>query len=353
MDANMDAIRVVVTRGDLVESVHRVDAVVADTQGKALAACGQADLVTYWRSSAKPFQALPLIRKALAEGVGFSDEEVAIMCASHAGEPEHVALVARLLERFGLSEEHLACGAHPPLHEPSAVQLWRAGKSPGRIHSNCSGKHTGMLIHAKLIGADLSSYLDPSHPVQQAIIATVEAFAGVPRDEIKISIDGCGAPVFGLSLLGMATAYARLSAPGGIFDEATSRAAERIVQAMQAKPFFVAGTGRLCTALMETLGPAVVAKGGAEGVYCVGLPQRGWGIALKVRDGAARATGPAIIEILAALGVVEAQAAAALEEHRTPVVRNVAGRPVGRIRAELPRDFEEQLRVLGENAASG
>jgi len=344
-----ESIKVVVTRGELIESVHHVDAVVAAADGRAVAACGREDVVTYWRSSAKPFQALPLVRRALTQGVELRDQEIAVMCASHAGEPEHVAQVAKFLERFGLGEEHLDCGAHPPLHEPSAVRLWREGKSPSPIHSNCSGKHAGMLVHAKLLGADLASYLDPGHPVQQAILETVESFAGVHKGEIRVSVDGCGAPVFGLTLVGMATAYARLAAPTG-FDEATRTAAWRIVTAMQSHPFFVAGTGRLCTALMENLRPAVVAKGGAEGVYCVGLPEKGLGIALKVQDGAGRATGPAIVEILASLGVIDEKGAKALEEHRRPAVRNVAGRIVGEIRAELPLNFKERLELLGEKS---
>ncbi|MBO2522132.1 MAG: L-asparaginase [Firmicutes bacterium] len=350
----MESITVLVTRGDLVESVHQVDAVVADAEGGVLAACGQAGLLTYWRSAAKPFQALPLIRKAAEEGIAFSDEEIAVMCASHSGEPRHVQVVAGLLARFGLGEEHLQCGAHPPYHEPSAVALWRSGESPRRIHNNCSGKHAGMLIFAKLLGADLSTYLDPGHPVQQAILDAVELFTAELRREIAVSVDGCGAPVFGLALSGMATAYARLaaSAPAGpaagLFDEATAGAARRIVEAMTSQPFLVAGTGRVCTALMEHLGPRVVAKGGAEGIYCVGLPEMGLGIALKARDGAGRATGPAILEILAALGVLDqaGPAAEALEAYRSPEVRNVEGRPVGRIYAQLPPGFDYQLRLL-------
>src|SRR5690606_28666189 len=166
-------------------------------------------------------------------------------------------------------------------------------------------------------------------------------------------------PVFGLALSGMATAYARLaaSAPAGpaagLFDEATAGAARRIVEAMTSQPFLVAGTGRVCTALMEHLGPRVVAKGGAEGIYCVGLPELGLGIALKARDGAGRATGPAILEILAALGVLDqaGPAAAALEAYRSPEVRNVEGRPVGRIYAQLPPGFDYQLRLLRGGAA--
>lgn len=345
----MNPIRVVVTRGQLVESVHLVDAAVVDRRGEVLAAGGQADLVTYWRSSAKPFQALPLVRRALDQDIELSDDEVAVMCASHAGEPAHVETVSRLLARFGLREQHLGCGAHPPLHEPSAIALWQAGETPRAIHSNCSGKHAGMLVHAKLLEADLASYLDPEHPVQRAILDAVAAFTGIAKERMVVSVDGCGAPVFGLPLTGMATAYARLASPDGLFDAATSAAATRIARSMQERPFFVSGTGRLCTCLMEQLRPAVVAKGGAEGVYCAGLPERGWGIALKVRDGAARATGPAIVEILAALGIVDERAGEALAAFRSPVVRNVAGRPVGRIRAELDGGFEAELRRLGES----
>lgn len=343
----MDPIKVTVTRGDLVESVHWVDAAVADADGNVLVAAGRPEAVTYWRSSAKPFQALPLVRRVLDGPDALAEEEIAVMCASHSGEEEHVRLVSSILVRFGLSESHLRCGAHPPHHEPSARNLWRAGESPRPIHNNCSGKHAGMLVHAKLLGADLDSYLDPGHPVQRLIIETVSAFSGIPVGDIGVGVDGCGAPVFALPLSGMATAYARLAAPEGRVDEASARAARIVAASMRQNPFFVAGTRRLCTALMEALAPQVVAKGGAEGVYCVGLLEKGWGVALKVRDGAARATGPAIIEILAGLGMLSRQAEVDLEEYRRPVVRNVAGREVGLIRAELPESFAERLRRLG------
>ena len=165
-----------------------------------------------------------------------------------------------------------------------------------------------------------------------------------------MSVDGCGAPVFALPLAAMATAYARLAAPEGFVDDDTAKAARTIGSSMQAKPLFVSGTGRICTALMEALAPAVVAKGGAEGVYCVGLPAKGWGIAIKVQDGAARATGPVIVELLTALGIVHRGAGEALEEHRRPAVRNLSGLTVGRIQAALPAGFKDQLRRLGEVA---
>lgn len=346
----MDPIRVTVTRGDLVESVHLVDAVVVDGAGKVLAAAGRPESVTYWRSSAKPFQALPLVRRLVDSSLELAEEEVAVMCASHSGEDAHVQQVEGLLERFGLDESYLRCGAHPPLHEPSAQSLWRAGQAPRPIHSNCSGKHSGMLVHAKLMGAELSTYLDPDHPVQQAILEVVAAFSGHPADQIGLSVDGCGAPVFALPLTAMATAYARLAAPEDYFDEQTAQAARTVVSSMQRQPFFVAGSGRLCNALMEALAPSVVAKGGAEGVYCVGLPAKGWGVALKVRDGAARGTGPSIIEIIAALGLLHSPAEEALAGHRYPVVRNVAGLTVGQVKAELSVGFYERLRQLGEAA---
>lgn len=346
----MDPIQVTVSRGDLVESVHLVDAVVVDREGAILASAGDARRVTYWRSSAKPFQALPTVRKAAQASRPLQDAEISVMCGSHAGEPAHVEQVAALLARFGLDESHLRCGAHPPLHDPSAKALWQAGEEPRRIHCNCSGKHAGMLVHAQLIGADLATYLEQHHPVQQAILETVSLFSGVPQQEIVLSIDGCGAPVFGLPLHAMGRAYANLVAPGDEVDAATQQGAATVVSSMQQKPFFVAGTGRICTRLMEVLAPRVVAKGGAEGVYCAGLPEKGWGIALKVHDGAGRATGPAIIEILAALGLIGEEAAQNLEEHRRPVVTNHAGVTVGQIEARLAPGFEARLRHLAQSS---
>jgi len=347
-----EPIEVLVYRGDLVESRHRVHAAICDPRGNVLAAAGQPGMVTYWRSSAKPIQALPLVAAGGVEAFDFVPADIAVMCASHEGEPYHVEQVQQILRKAGLDASALKCGAHPPAHGPSARALAMRGEAPSAMHNNCSGKHAGMLAHAKLIGADPESYLDPDHPVQQRILAAVAAFTGLENGDVRTGVDGCGAPVFGLPLSAMATAFARLASGEGIGDE-YARAARVVVSSMQAHPEMVAGTEGFCTRLMALLAPAIVAKGGAEGVYCLGHTRGKWGLALKVEDGSGRARAPVVVAILKELGVWRPGAAEELEWYRTPAVRNHAGSIVGSIEAALPEGFAGALRRMSEESAHG
>ncbi len=332
-----------VWRGQLLESLHRGDVVVSDPDGRVVAALGDPDKVTYWRSAAKPVQVLPLVAAGGMERFGFSDAELALMCASHSGEPYHVEAVRSILAKIGLSEAHLRCGAHPPLHEASARALWRAGQEPQPIHANCSGKHAGMLASAVLFGDDPQGYLDPDHPVQRRIRATVAQLAGLPPTELVLATDGCGVPVFGLPLRAMARAYARLARPDAL-PAPLDAAARRVVKAMQAHPEMVAGTGRFCTALNRVGRPYLFAKGGAEGVYCLGHLPSGLGLALKIEDGNGRATSPAVVEALDRLGWLASAQVAELASHHQPAVVNHAGDVVGRM---APLEVWEHLAGQG------
>lgn len=322
-------VEVRVYRGEVVESVHQVDVAVVDARGRLLASAGDPKRVTFWRSAAKPFQLLPFVEAGGAERFGLEPGDLAIACGSHGGEPVHVGQVRHFLSAAGMDEGFLRCGAHPPLHEPSARALQARGEAPGRIHCNCSGKHAAMLAFARLLGADPAQYLDPDHPVQERILEAVARETGVPSDRIEVAVDGCGAPVFALPLSAMARAYARLAGA----EEGS--ALGKIRSAMIAHPYLVAGAGRLSTEAMELLRPKLVAKSGAEGVYCAGLVELGVGIALKVRDGAQRAAGPAFTALLEAAGLLGPDARERLARHRRPEVRNHAGVVVGRLEAEL------------------
>ena len=357
----MSEMRVEVRRGPIVESVHRVHAVLTDAAGNVLACAGDPDLVTYWRSAAKPFQVLPLVVSGGREAFGLDEADIAVMAASHHGEPEHVLQVQHILAAAGISEDALKCGVHAPLDSTASARLRAAGEEPRAVHSNCSGKHAGMLAHARLIGADLEGYMEPSHPVQQRVLETVAAFAGLPQSSVTLSVDGCGVPVFGLPLRAMARAYARLALPASAGAapalsfapeaRAVAEAAEVVVRSMQAHPHLVAGTGSANTAMLRALAPGVVVKGGAEGVYCLGH-RRGWGLAVKVEDGSHRGSVPAALEILRLLGVI-AEGDERLESFRRPPVRNVAGRVVGEIAVEAGEAFRRALRDLREAWARG
>jgi L-asparaginase II len=288
-----------VRRGDLVENVHRGRVAVCDPEGELVEAVGDAEGYAYARSSAKPFQAIPLVLSGAADSLGLTDEELAVACASHNAEEPHLAATRSILRKAGLSESDLQNGAHPPLHAPAAAELARNGEAPRAIHGNCSGKHAGMLALCVNEGWETASYRDPDHPLQRWILEIVATICGLDRDDILLSGDGCGVPTFGLPLKNLAAGFARLASGERLPGDLT-RAAGRVRLAMWRHPYMVAGTGRFDTAVMG--GTGLVSKSGAEAVYCAGSPE-GWGLALKISDGASRAVRPAALAALARRGV--------------------------------------------------
>ncbi len=328
-----------VTRGPLVESRHLGALAVMDAEGKLLYSCGDPDLTTYLRSSAKPMQSVALVESGAADAFGLSDRELAVVSSSHNGEEMHTACVSGILLRLGLSPQDLACGLHAPYHQPTARLLEAAGEPFTALHNNCSGKHTGMLALARHLGASTDGYFRPEHPVQQRILATVSALAGLPAAKVTIGVDGCGVPVFGMPLRNAAWAFARLADPRDLAPS-WAAAARRVVKAMQTYPEMVGGTDRWDTDLMRQTRPRLFAKGGAEGFYALGiLPQaggtaRGLGLALKIADGdlARRARPVAVAEVLRQLGVLTGEDLAALAKWRFGEARNHRGEVVGQVR---------------------
>ncbi len=284
----MSDYRVESTRGGLVESIHRVSLAVVDDAGTLVAESGNPHLSTFWRSAAKPFQALPLAADGVAERFCLGAEELALACASHSSEPRHLEIGRRFLELIGCTEQDLACGPHVPLGPAVAAEVARTGTVVTPVWSNCSGKHAGMLAFARHHDWPTSGYERAGHPVQQRMTAEVAKWSGVDLDRIGLGIDGCTVVCFALPLTGMAYAYAR-------FGTSTDAAASRIRAAMTAHPWLVAGTGRLCTELMEAAAGQVIAKIGAEGVYSAALPGLGLGIALKIESGDMRAASVALV----------------------------------------------------------
>ncbi len=323
------ALTVELVRGELVESLHRVHAAVVEPDGSLAAWSGDPQRQTYMRSAAKPIQALPLVLEGVVEARGVTPAELAVCCGSHGGEPEHLQVVRSLLERVGLDASALECGPHPPMHEASAHGLLRAGGTSEPIHNNCSGKHAGMLALARAKGWPTGGYSRPEHPVQERILAEVERWTGVARHEIVQGVDGCGVPCFGVPLIAMARAFAELAAAADAGDKGPSA----VLDAMTAHPFQVAGTDRLCTQLMTELGGRVVAKVGAEGVYCALDRQTGRGIALKVEDGSRRAAEVALMAVLGELQVLGDDQSEAMVRRGEPPVPNTLGRPVAGLRS--------------------
>lgn len=311
----LDAPLVAVRRGGLPESVHRGRYAVVSPGGEDLAAVGVAEGFVWLRSSAKPFQALALFASGTADALGLSEEEVAVACGSHSGEPRHLAVVRSLLRKAGLSEGDLQNGTHPPMHAPSAARISRSGEEPRRVHGNCSGKHAGFLAVSAHAGWETGEYRDPDGPLQKLVRATVAEACGLGGpDEVRLAGDGCGVPVLGMPLGNLALGFARLAAGGagtGLPD-GLAAGLRRVRDAMRAHPLLVAGTGRFDTRLMEAESESgaelgLVVKGGAEGVFGCGVPEgrgRGaMGLALKVSDGAGRAVAPAAVAALRGVGV--------------------------------------------------
>ena len=327
-----------VIRGATIESIHRGHLIVLDGEGNLISKLGNPETVTFFRSSSKPFQAIPFITSGAAERFGFQDDEIALACASHSGEKMHTDIAERMLRRIGLSEADLRCGAHLPFSERRAEEMIRAGETPTQLHNNCSGKHSAMLAFAKHIGADLGTYDLLENPVQQVILRTVSDFTEVPKIEIHTAIDGCAAPNFALPISGMAKSFARLVFPPKNFTDALRLACRTIVRSMMNYPELIGGTDRLDTILMQAARGKFISKIGADGVWLCGVPpnpkwQKGLGIAVKIEDGDDKRARAAIsVEVLRQLGIFEKDT---LEEYSPLPIKNRRGDTVGRVEASF------------------
>ncbi len=331
-----------VVRGELLEARHRGGVAVVDAAGRVRATAGDVDgRVVYWRSSAKPFQAMPVVYSGAAAQWKLTSEDLALICASHSGEPSHVARLTALLERLSFHASDLSCGAHPPLNPDAAAELLRAGREPTVLHNNCSGNHIGMLVLARHLGVDPSGYASAAHPVQRELLRSVLRFSGASAEEVVIGVDGCGVPTYGTTLKQMALAFARLMEPAEI-DQPYADAARTVRDAMMAHPDIVAGTGRFDTDLMHAGGGRLLSKGGAGGVECVGI-LGGTGLSLAVEDGAGptspgRPTAVAAIEALRQIGALDDVDLKSLSSHARPPIQTVAGNPVGEARPVFTLD---------------
>jgi L-asparaginase II len=320
-----------VTRGNLVESRHRGAVAVVDADGATVLALGDVATPVFPRSAIKALQALVLVEAGAADRDGLGDEELALACASHSGEPGHVAGVERMLRAAGLDATALSCGTHWPLHQPSAQALARTGGTAGPMHNNCSGKHAGFLCAACAMAADPATYVEAQHPVQRAVKATLENLGGAAIPDERQAVDGCSVPTWALPLADLARALARFGTGRGM-EPTRAAAAQRLRTACAAKPWFVAGTGRFCTDIMGHFGARVFVKTGAEGVFCGALPELGYGIAVKCDDGQGRAGEAVMAAVIERLLRLDERDRAFLERFVRPVLRNWKGTVVGGIR---------------------
>lgn len=332
-----------VRRGGVTESRHRGHIVAVEPDGNIVAFLGGPETVTYLRSSAKPHQAIPLVASGAADRFGFNEKEIALACASHSGETIHAEVAASMLKKIGLPPEALKCGTHEPFSPDVTRELRERGEKPNVFQNNCSGKHAAMLALALHLGAPIETYDLADNPVQLAIGEIVSQFSDIAIEDIAVGVDGCGVPVFGITVKAMAMMYARLVSTPASYENNIKDACARIVASATKHPELIGGSSdRLDTEIMRAAPGKLISKVGAEGVYTVGvLPSADWpkglGIALKIEDGDdLRARPTVVIESLRQLGILGDESLEAVARYAFFPVRNRRGDVVG----EVTADFE-------------
>ncbi len=330
-----------VLRGDRVESAHRGAGAVVDPDGRIVFAFGDVDRPVYPRSAVKALQALPLIESGAADRLGLSETEIALACASHSGDDEHVALAGGMLAKAGRDESVLECGAHWPLGEAAARALARAGRNHGALHNNCSGKHAGFVCVACAAGIGPKGYVAWDHPVQREVTAALADVTQARLDEETRGVDGCSIPTYAIPLRALAHGFARFATGQGL-SATRAKAAARIRAAVAAHPAVVAGAGRFDTEVMKILGARAFTKTGAEGAYCAALPELGLGLAVKADDGAGRAAQAMIAALLRRFGGFDDRLNAKLAPFAAPRLMNWSGIEVGALRPAGPLGHERR-----------
>ncbi len=329
------------TRGGHTENIHLGDVAVVDTAGNLTDSVGDAYLPMFWRSAAKPFQALPFVKDGGMEKYGITAEELALLVSSHSGEENHVRLVTGILAKLGLTPDALDCGAARPMSGKAFSALIKSGQKPQAVHNPCSGKHSQILALSQMLNIPIEGYIKPEHEAQKIIRRHIAMATRLNEDEVEIGIDGCGVPVFYLPLFNMALAYARLADPQkGAWGE-YERAATQIIEAMAAYPQVLSGTGRIDAEVGKITNGRIVAKIGADAVYCLAIRDKAWGVAFKIEDGSYAAVTPAVIAVLKRLKVLTAKEENYLDEKFPPLLKNHRGDIIGTIEYDICRDCGE------------
>ncbi|MFK0384688.1 asparaginase [Agrobacterium sp. NPDC090273] len=326
-----NSVTVEVTRGNLVESRHHGLAIVVDGDGDVLFSAGDVDRGVFPRSACKAMQALPLVESGAADAYGFGDRELALACSSHSGEDEHVALAASMLAKAGRDVETLECGAHWSSDQKTIIHQARTLEKPTALHNNCSGKHSGFICTCCHTGADPKGYVGYDHPLQREIRATMESLTGATLGEDNCGVDGCSIPTYAVPLKGLAHGFAKMATGSGL-EAGRAAASRRLMDACMAEPFYVAGTGRACTKLMQIAPGQIFAKTGAEGVFVATMPQKGIAMVVKCEDGTTRAAEAMIAALLAKQFENDSAEQLALLAMANRSMRNWNGIHVGDIR---------------------
>lgn len=319
-----------VYRGEYVESKHRVHIAVVDFEGNVLCQVGDIEQFVFGRSSMKPIQALSLIESGAADTYQFSEADISLACASHNGEAQHTERVQEILERLHLTTDDLRCGTHAPRWDEAYRKIILEHREITQEYNNCSGKHSGMLATTLQMKADTNDYYKIEHPVQQHVLQIVSDMTEIPTEEIRLGVDGCGLPVHAVPLKNLALAFAKLAQPK-LLSEARQKAIHRVTDSMMHEPAMVGGTERFCTDFMRVMDGAMFGKAGAEGVYCVGVKERGIGIALKVEDGNGRATSTGTLEVLKQLKLISDEQLQQLDSYMHTEILNGRKEVVGKL----------------------
>ncbi|ACD72075.1 hypothetical protein BRUCa_0563 [Brucella melitensis] len=319
-----------VYRGPVVESRHRGAIAVVDGDGRNVFSLGDIERPTFPRSAIKSIQALPLVESGAADAFGFENADLAMACASHSGEEEHVARAASMLQKAGLDSTALECGSHWPFQQPVLVKLAQSGRQPTPLHNNCSGKHAGFLAACVHCGMETKGYVALGSSIQDMVRDTMEAVTGAPHSIDHCGTDGCSIPTYAIPLSNLAHGFAKMATGAGLGDK-RAKAAQRLIHACMAEPFYVAGTKRACTELMRMAPGRIFVKTGAEGVFCGSVPELGFGFAMKCDDGATRASEAMVAAVLSRLFRKDEALSAKLADFASPEMKNWNGIPLGSV----------------------
>ena len=319
-----------VTRGPLIESRHYGHISVVDNKGVIIASVGDPFYVTYMRSAAKPLQAMSVILSGAADRFKLSESELAVMAASHYGEPCHHEAVRSILDKIGCTIDDLLCGSSYSINPDYALEEALKGNGKSPLNNDCSGKHAGMLAVCKHKGWNIGNYLDEDHPLQKYIVKIIAMMADLKPEEITIATDGCGAPVHGVPLYNMAMAFAQFANPEEL-DEETSKACQRIYNSMVKHPLMISGVNGFCTHLIKYSNGKLIGKIGAEAVYVVGIKKYRLGVAVKLEDGNLSRIAPAVVHTLKELKVLDDNELNDLSQFLVIENKNKHGNVVGEI----------------------
>lgn len=326
----MNPILVELRRGSVLESFHRGVVCVVDKNGEVIYSRGDINQVCYPRSAMKLFQHLPLIEQGIFDFYNFTEEELSLMCGSHNGEPMHVRVAESILSKIGYTKERLQCGAQSPTRKSDWANLIRSNKEPEALHNNCSGKHAGFLAYNAYHKMETQNYLDSDFVLQQAIKKVFAKFYEMEEGDLQLGKDGCSAPTYATPIYNQALSYKNLIVPHFNIDPSLQNAANRVVSAVSNHPEMIAGTRRYCSDLIRVTHGRVIGKTGADGVFCMAIPDKKWGIAIKVDDGRMGPQYQIAQELLQHLGIISHDESELLDPYREFDITNFAGNIVGR-----------------------